>query len=105
MSKNNRRDFIKKMGVATSLSTLCWYSLPFSFKQVHAAPSLFSKRVKVSIYQTTDLHCQVHQHDELSWENNQVVCRKTGGYAYLKTLFDKLKKEKPIDTMILNTLA
>lgn len=94
MIMKNRRDFIKKMGLATSLSTLGLSS--FSFKKEYTASPLshtHSQKMKVSIYQTTDVHCQVHQHDELFWENNKAIFRKTGGYAYLKTLFDKLKKE------------
>ncbi len=40
---------------------------------------------RVAILQTTDVHCQVHPHDELFWENDQAVYRKTGGYAHLAT--------------------
>ncbi len=50
---------------------------------------------KVSIFQTTDVHCQIHPHDELFWENNTAVFRKTGGYAYVAGMLDKLRKENP----------
>lgn len=45
--------------------------------------------------QTTDVHCQINAHDELFWEKNQMVFRKTGGYARIATLFSKLKKSNP----------
>ncbi len=56
----------------------------------------------ITLLQTTDVHCQVHPHDELFWENNQIVFRKTAGYAHLATLFDNARKRNP-DTFILDT--
>jgi 2',3'-cyclic-nucleotide 2'-phosphodiesterase (5'-nucleotidase family) len=54
----------------------------------------------ISILQTTDVHCQIHPHDELFWENDQIVFRKTGGYAEMATYFDKLKKKNPNSFLI-----
>ncbi len=56
----------------------------------------------LTLLQTTDVHCQVHPHDELFWENNQIVFRKTAGYAHLATLFDAMRKRNP-DTFIIDT--
>ena len=50
-----------------------------------------SGNATVTILQTTDVHCQVHPHDELFWENDEAVYRKTGGYAHLATY---LKEER-----------
>ncbi len=60
------------------------------------------KPFTISILQTTDVHCQVHPHDELFWENNQPVFRKTGGYAQLATYFKKERKENS-NTFIIDT--
>lgn len=60
------------------------------------------KPFTISILQTTDVHCQVHPHDELFWENNQPVFRKTGGYAQLAAYFKKERKENP-NTFIIDT--
>lgn len=49
--------------------------------------------VVISILQTTDVHCQIHPHDELFWENDKIAFRKTGGYAELSTFLKKLKKK------------
>ncbi|WP_236778638.1 bifunctional metallophosphatase/5'-nucleotidase [Algoriphagus sanaruensis] len=43
----------------------------------------------LTILQTTDVHCQIHPHDELFWEDGKAVYRKTGGYAELKTFVEK----------------
>jgi len=47
----------------------------------------------LSILQTTDVHCQIHAHDELFWEKGKSVFRKTGGYAHLKTFLDQERKK------------
>ncbi len=60
------------------------------------------KPFTISILQTTDVHCQVHAHDELFWENNKTVFRKTGGYAHLATYFKKERKKNP-HTFIIDT--
>ena len=56
----------------------------------------------ISLLQTTDVHCQIHPHDELFWENEQMVFRQTAGYAQLATLFDKIRKKNP-NTFIVDT--
>lgn len=56
----------------------------------------------ITILQTTDVHCQNHLHDELFWENDKTVFRKTGGYgrlaSYLKNFKKKNKNVFTIDT-------
>ena len=56
----------------------------------------------ITLLQTTDVHCQVHPHDELFWEKDKIVFRKTAGYAQLATLFDSVRKSNP-DTFIVDT--
>lgn len=48
--------------------------------------------IELTILQTTDVHCQVHPHDELFWENGKAVFRKTGGYAHLATYLSRERK-------------
>src|SRR5690606_36952285 len=50
---------------------------------------------KVSILQTTDVHCQIHPHDELFWENDNAVFRKTGGYANVTAMLKKIRTDNP----------
>jgi len=56
----------------------------------------------ITLLQTTDVHCQIHPHDELFWENNKSVFRKTAGYAHIATLFDQVRKKNP-NTYIIDT--
>lgn len=88
--KNTRRDFLKKVGLITGLSGVALRSQAIGWMWDTEA-----KRTKVSIFQTTDVHCQVHPHDELYWEAGRAVFRKAGGYAHLRTLFKQWKKENP----------
>ena len=60
------------------------------------------KPFTICILQTTDVHCQVHPHDELFWENEKVVFRKTGGYAHLATYLQNERK-KNSDTFLIDT--
>lgn len=57
----------------------------------------------ITFLQTTDVHCQLHAHDELFWENNQLTFRKTGGYAHIATALDMLRKENPANTLTIDT--
>lgn len=56
--------------------------------------------ITLTILQTTDVHCQVHPHDELFWENGKSVFRKTGGYAHLASYLEKEKKNNPNSFLI-----
>ena len=83
---NNRRDFLRQLGTATGAGLLATTPIAsFAEKLVEQEnmKDYSDKPTTVSILQTTDVHCQIHPHDELFWENNKAVFRKTGGYAYL----------------------
>lgn len=67
------------------------------------AESSGKKSGKITFLQTTDVHCQLHTHDELFWENDKLTFRKTGGYAHLATALEVLKKENPENTITLDT--
>ena len=64
--------------------------------------SLLEGQQLITILQTTDVHCQVYPHDELFWEHEQIVFRRTGGYANLATLFKGIR-EKNKNTFIIDT--
>jgi 2',3'-cyclic-nucleotide 2'-phosphodiesterase (5'-nucleotidase family) len=90
--KSSRRKFITQIGALGAASTglainpALANTAPENKKNV---PSSFT----LSIFQTTDVHCQIHPHDELFWENDQAVFRKTGGYSHLKTFLDRERKK------------
>ncbi len=105
----NRRNFLKSMGMlsagAAVLAPLSIYSKESENikAQNQTNPKLDSKGRKIiSILQTTDVHCQIHPHDELFWENEKAVFRKTGGYANVSGMISQLKADNP-NTFTLDT--
>ncbi|MCC7245058.1 MAG: 5'-nucleotidase C-terminal domain-containing protein [Saprospiraceae bacterium] len=105
-----RRKFLQSTllaGLATGLSPVQAISGPLNTdispeaqaEDGGAAPALSGT---LTLLQTTDVHCQIHPHDELFWENNRAVFRKTAGYAHLATLFDQVRKKNP-NTFIVDT--
>ena len=108
---SNRRNFLQKTilgGIGIGLTPVAALAennivnenTPLSKNEDFEAPQGGKKTI--TLLQTTDVHCQVHPHDELFWENNQAVFRKTAGYAQLATLFDGVRKRNP-DTFIIDT--
>ncbi len=112
---SNRRNFIQKTilgGIGLGLTPTLAKSEIVNFNSENTPLSKISKngdfeekeggKKVITLLQTTDVHCQVHPHDELFWENNKAVFRKTAGYAQLATLFDGVRKKNP-DTFIIDT--
>jgi 2',3'-cyclic-nucleotide 2'-phosphodiesterase (5'-nucleotidase family) len=101
--ENKRRSFLKSVGI---LGAGVAVSNPLfaSASDQTFLESVASKEEEctISILQTTDVHCQIHPHDELFWENNQAVFRKTGGYSYISSYLKQLKKKNP-NTFTLDT--
>lgn len=98
--ENNRREFIKKIGTlggAGLLASSPIIGMASSRENSITDPLAPSddKPFTISILQTTDVHCQVHPHDELFWEDEKAVFRKTGGYAHLATYFQKERRKNP----------
>ncbi|TXI85086.1 MAG: bifunctional metallophosphatase/5'-nucleotidase [Crocinitomicaceae bacterium] len=95
--ENKRRQFLKSMGllgIGTAFSTpLLAIQSEENEANSESQNNRDSDEVVVSILQTTDVHCQIYPHDELFWENEQMVFRKTGGYAQLQTKIKQLKKK------------
>lgn len=106
-SNNKRRNFIKNIGaLGISIPFIAPISSFATEKELQESEN--QNRVDnnlpqtISILQTTDVHCQIHPHDELFWEDNKAVFRKTGGYAYMATMLNDLKKKNP-NTYIIDT--
>lgn len=98
---NSRRSFIQKgllAGAGISLAP----GASSGQDERTALPADLPKNGTVTLLQTTDIHCQIHPHDEMFWENNQPVFRKTGGYAHLATMIKQIRKENP-HTFVIDT--
>ena len=57
----------------------------------------------ITLLQTTDVHCQLHAHDELFWENDRLTFRQTGGYAHMATAIDNIRRVSPANTVLIDT--
>jgi S-sulfosulfanyl-L-cysteine sulfohydrolase len=67
---------------------------------IELAPA--SKTGTLTLLQTTDVHCQIHPHDELFWENDRAVFRQCAGYAHLATYVKKVRKKNQ-NTFLIDT--
>lgn len=104
----NRRTFLKNsliggLAGAIPVSTLTSCVSGSESGQSQEAGAADAKNGKITFLQTTDVHCQLHQHDELFWENEEIVFRRTGGYAHLSTALKQLKAENPENTLVVDT--
>ena len=57
---------------------------------------------RFTILYTSDIHAQLHTHDEFFWENGKAVYRKRGGLAVLKTMINHYRKQNPANTLLID---
>lgn len=102
MNQNNRRNFIKNaavlgMGVPAAIGPVSAAFASDTSAEHTNANAGTSKQApnQFSIFITTDLHAQLHTHDEFFWENEKPVYKKRGGLAVLKTMIDALRAQHP----------
>ncbi|MBK7638272.1 MAG: 5'-nucleotidase C-terminal domain-containing protein [Saprospiraceae bacterium] len=89
---SNRRSFLKTVGAVSAGAGLLSPHI-FNDEEIYKGVEVADKNeFRLTILQTTDVHCQVHAHDELFWENDKIVFRKTGGYAHFGTYLKKQRK-------------
>lgn len=104
MLEQSRRKFLRQVGALSAGAGLIG-ATPIAVQAAEPTKNDLPEADKpftISILQTTDVHCQVHPHDELFWENNQIAFRKTGGYAQLATYLKKERKKNSY-TFVLDT--
>lgn len=102
MNQNNRRNFIKNaavlgMGVPAAIGPVSAAFASDANTEHSNANAGASKQApnQFSVFITTDLHAQLHTHDEFFWENEKPVYKKRGGLAVLKTMIDALRTQHP----------
>lgn len=104
--ENNRRNFLKTLGLSAGAGIIAatpGNALAQVAEQDNTnQPINRDTATTISILQTTDVHCQIHPHDELFWENNKAVFRKAGGYAYMSSLLNTFRKKNP-NTFVIDT--
>jgi 2',3'-cyclic-nucleotide 2'-phosphodiesterase (5'-nucleotidase family) len=107
MNNNKRRNFIKNIGALgisiPFVAPISGFATETELQETENQNLVNNNLPQtISILQTTDVHCQIHPHDELFWEDNKAVFRKTGGYAYMATMLNDLKKKNP-NTYVIDT--
>ncbi|GIV37497.1 MAG: thiosulfohydrolase SoxB [Cyclobacteriaceae bacterium] len=60
------------------------------------------KATHITLLHTADIHAQLLTHDEFFIENNQVVYKKRGGFAVLKSMIKSLRAQNPQHTMLID---
>lgn len=101
----NRRDFLKNLGLVgagASLMPLQSFAKSQESEQNSSSKNDKNQSFTLNILQSTDVHCQIHAHDELFWENEKAVFRKTGGYTHLATYFKQERAKNP-NTFVVDT--
>lgn len=96
----SRRDFLKKTALAGLGTTLAGIST--ATEPAVAAHSVTDGKGRFTILYTSDIHAQLHTHDEFFWENGQAVYRRRGGLAVLKTMIESLRKKDPAHTLLID---
>ena len=106
---NSRRDFFKTASAITVGAVI-----PPSLANAvtgdayHEKEILQSRVVKdgkaklFTLLHTSDIHAQLHTHDEFFFENGKPVYKKRGGFAVLKTMLHSLKAQNPSNTIIID---
>ncbi|MFZ9694417.1 MAG: bifunctional metallophosphatase/5'-nucleotidase [Chitinophagaceae bacterium] len=102
---NSRRNFLKKSALAGLGTSLV--SVPGVQAMSNSANSSRSGTPpkvpnKFTILYTSDIHAQLHTHDEFFWENGKPVYKKRGGLAVLKTMIEKFRSKDPAHTLLLD---
>jgi len=99
-NNNSRRDFLKKAALAGMGSTLGSTAIAgtgdLAKEVTEGLPGRFS------ILYTSDIHAQLHTHDEFFWENEKSVYRRRGGLAVLKTMINHFRKQNPGNTLLID---
>lgn len=102
---SSRRDFLRfstLAGLGLSLNPLSAFAQTEDPEEDVVLKEVKRGQQVVTLLQTTDVHCQLHPHDEMFWEGGQSVFRTAGGYAQLATYFKQVKKKNP-NTFLIDT--
>ncbi|HET6991047.1 MAG TPA: bifunctional metallophosphatase/5'-nucleotidase [Bacteroidia bacterium] len=104
----DRRQFIKSvglMGIGLGLGPAItwWLQDRDRIDEIIKNPAIISgKAQRITILHTSDIHGQLDIHDEFFWENGKAVFKKRGGFATLRTMINELKKENPLNTLVVD---
>lgn len=104
---SSRRDFLKRSALLGMAAGLAPMHQAISAPAVNSipepsAPSLPLGNGKVTLLYTSDIHAQLHTHDEFFWEEGKAVYKKRGGLAVLKTMVESFRRRVPEQTLLID---
>ncbi|MBK7888909.1 MAG: 5'-nucleotidase C-terminal domain-containing protein [Bacteroidetes bacterium] len=106
-NSGSRRDFLRKsaaLGLGAAMIPLTPLHADV-FKDTAELPEPVvpkSLTQKITILYTSDIHAQLHTHDEFFWEEGKPVYRKRGGLAVLKTMINSFRSKTPDQTILID---
>jgi sulfur-oxidizing protein SoxB len=104
----SRRDFLRYAGMAgiglgLGPALSWWLQDKDKIKEIIRNPAVQSgKAQRYTILHTSDIHGQLDIHDEFFWENGKAAYKKRGGFATLQTLIKELRKQNPLNTLVVD---
>jgi S-sulfosulfanyl-L-cysteine sulfohydrolase len=105
---SGRRDFLKYVGIGAlglglGPAVTYWLSEEGKIDEIVKNPAILKgKAQRFTILHTSDIHGQLDIHDEFFWENGGPVFKKRGGFAVLKTMIEELRKQNPLNTLLVD---
>jgi S-sulfosulfanyl-L-cysteine sulfohydrolase len=106
---HSRRDFFKTASAITAGAVIPpSLANAVSGDAYHQQEMISNKAVKdgkaklFTLLHTSDIHAQLHTHDEFFFEKGKPVYKKRGGFAVLKTMLQTLKAQNPQNTIIID---
>jgi sulfur-oxidizing protein SoxB len=105
---SGRRDFLKYVGLGAvglglAPAITWWLRDEGKIDEIVKNPAIIKgKAQRFTILHTSDIHGQLDVHDEFFWENGKPAFKKRGGFATLKTMIDELRKQNPLNTLLVD---
>lgn len=107
--QSSRRDFFKSASAIAAGAVLpASIANAVSGDAYHEKELFGNKAVKngkanvFTLLHTSDIHAQLHTHDEFFLENGKPVYKKRGGFAALKTMLHSFKARNPTNTILID---
>ncbi len=104
-----RREFLKKATALTfgALSSPLFASAALGdesiLQKIKRSTAIESGKAKIAtILHTADIHGQVFTHDEYFVESGEVIYKRRGGMAVLKTMLNTIRAENPENTLLID---
>ncbi len=101
-NKNSRRNFLKKTALAGIGTSLAGVTGALPVADMATKENAVAASNRFTILYTSDIHAQLHTHDEFFWENGKAVYKRRGGLAVLKTMINHFKKQDPVNTILID---